>query len=155
MSDPENRNIAGQDRSAARLGAVQALYQLDMDADTNVDQTVSEFLRLRLGQEVDGETYATADGEFFEDVVRGVSGRKQEFDELLKAVLTKTWTVDRVERILKCIIRSAIYELIARPDVPTKVILNEYLDVTHSFYGGAEPGFVNGVLDRLAKDIRP
>lgn len=64
MSDPENRNIAGQDRSAARLGAVQALYQLDMDADTNVDQTVSEFLRLRLGQEVDGETYATADGEF-------------------------------------------------------------------------------------------
>ena len=154
MNDSEKGSATVQERSAARLAAVQALYQLGMDADTTVDRTILEFERHRLGREVDGDVYANADGKFFEDLVRGATERKEELDALLEPAITKNWSLERVERILKCILRAAIYELVARPDVPSKVVINEYLEVTHSFYGGSEPGFVNGILDRLARDIR-
>ncbi len=141
-------------RSAARLGAVQALYQLDLDPDADADSVVAEFAAHRLGKEIEGALYAKADQVLFADIVRGVAARRDEIDGLLKGALADGWPLDRLESVLRAILRAGTYELLARPDIPTAVIINEYVDVAHAFFDGAEPGFANGVLDRLAKEVR-
>ena len=141
-------------RSAARLGAVQALYQLELDPDADADAVVAEFEAHRLGKEIEGALYARADRALFADIVRGVTVRREEIDGLLEAVLAAGWPLERLESVLRAILRAGTYELLARPDIPTAVIINEYVDVAHAFFDDAEPGFANGVLDRLAKEIR-
>ncbi len=141
-------------RSAARLGAVQALYQLDLDPDADADTVVAEFEAHRLGKEIEGALYAKADRTLFADIVRGVAARRDEIDGLLKGALVEGWPLDRLESVLRAILRAGTYELLARPDIPTAVIINEYVDVAHAFFDGAEPGFANGVLDRLAREMR-
>lgn len=156
MSDSRPLRDGGNDkRSAARLGAVQALYQIEQSGDDVVPAAViSEFAEHRLGREIDGLLFAEADLELFGDIVTGVTGRRAEIDQAISGALSKKWKLGRLELIMGSILRGGTYELMARPDIPTAVVINEYMDVAHAFYPGDEPAFVNGVLDRLAKELR-
>jgi N utilization substance protein B len=142
-----------QSRSAARLAAVQALYQLEMEG-TAIAPLLHEFHQHRLGATIEGATYAEAEQSFFDDVVRGVEARRVEIDQLVTAKLAKGWVLERLDRPMRAILRAGTYELIARPDVPVASVINEYVDVAHAFYDKKESGFVNGLLDAVAKDAR-
>ncbi len=143
----------GNARSAARLAAVQALYQRDMSG-VPVAVVLSEFHNHRLGVEVEGELIRDADVDFFNDIVKGVDARHVEIDDLIGRNLAKGWAMDRLDRPLRAILRAGIYELVARPDVPTATVINEYLDVAHAFYEATESKFANGLLDSVAKQVR-
>lgn len=145
-------NRAGS-RSAARLAAVQALYQREME-DTPVPGLLHEFHQHRLGATIGDVRYLDAETEFFDDIVGGTVSRGEEIDELIRARLAQGWSIDRLDRPMRAILRAGIYELLARPDVPVKTVINEYLDVADAFYGKREKGFVNGLLDSAAKDLR-
>lgn len=140
-------------RSASRLAAVQALYQA-ASTDASVRQIVSEFQTWRIGKEVDGDQYRPADMALFEDIFKGATERLTEVDSQIGAA-TQGRTIARIERLVLAILRAGTYELIARPDIPTPVIINEYLDIANAFFTESEPGFVNGVLDRIARTVRP
>jgi transcription antitermination protein NusB len=140
-------------RSAARLAAVQALYQQEMEA-TPLAPLLHEFHQHRLGATIEDATYADAEVDFFNDVVKGVDARRDEIDALIAANLAEGWAIDRLDRPLRQILRAGAYELLARPDIPTGSVINEYLDVAHAFYDRKEKGFVNGVLDAIAKAAR-
>ena len=142
-----------QSRSAARLAAVQALYQLEMEG-TAIAPLLHEFHQHRLGATIEGATYAEAEQSFFDDVVRGVEARRAEIDRLVTGKLAKGWVLERLDRPMRAILRAGTYELIARPDVPVASVINEYVDVAHAFYDKKESGFVNGLLDAVAKDAR-
>ena len=142
------------ERSAARLGAVQALFQLALSDNPKPEIVVVEFETHRLGREIDGDLYSSADKEFFRDIVIGAFKVKSELDGLISDHLSKNWSIGRLENIMLSILRAGAYELKFRPDVPTVVIVNEYIDVAHAFYSNSEPGFVNGILDKLGKKIR-
>lgn len=144
---------AGGARSAARLAAVQALYQMESSGEDS-RTIVGEFIAHRLGGELDGDQYIQADQEFFGDLVMGVGQRLKDIDTLVEDAVSPGWTVKRLERIMRALLRAGTYELLARPDVPTKVIIDEYIDVAHAFFNEREPSFVNGVLDRLSQVIR-
>lgn len=145
--------VTGGARSAARLAAVQALYQIDSN-DEDARTVVREFITHRLGSELDGDQYIEADQLFFGDLVVGVGQRLKEIDGLVEDAVKPGWSVGRLERIMRALLRAGTYELIARLDVPTKVIIDEYIDVAHAFFNEREPSFVNGVLDRLSQVIR-
>ena len=140
-------------RSAARLAAVQALYQLEMEG-TPMAQLLHEFHEHRLGATIEDVTYANAEVDFFNDVVKGVDARRDEIDAAIAAKLSEGWSIDRLDRPMRQIIRAGTYELLARNDLPAGVIINEYVDVADAFYAKREKGFVNGVLDAIAKLIR-
>ena len=140
-------------RSAARLAAVQALYQLEMEG-TPMAQLLHEFHEYRLGATIEDVTYARAEVDFFNDVVKGVDARRDEIDAAIAAKLSEGWSIDRLDRPMRQIIRAGTYELLARNDLPAGVIINEYVDVADAFYAKREKGFVNGVLDAIAKAIR-
>lgn len=146
----------GRKRTAARLAAVQALYQIDVTGGSPAN-VVMEFVRHRLGRdsEGEGENFGAADEGLFAELVEGASARRGELDRLITAALTPDWPLERLEIILRAILRAGAYELLARPEVPVRVAISEYLDVAHAFFAGKEPGFVNGVLDRLARTLRP
>lgn len=140
-------------RSAARLAAVQALYQQEMEG-TPLAPLLHEFHLHRLGATIEDETYAEAEVDFFNDVVKGVDARREEIDALITANLAEGWAIERLDRPLRQILRAGAYELLARADIPTGSIINEYLDVAHAFYDKKEKGFVNGVLDSIARAAR-
>jgi len=141
-------------RSAARLAAVQALYQQEME-DTPVARLLHEFHEHRLGATIEDAQYHTAERDFFDDIVAGVSARREEIDGLISARLAEGWTLERLDRPMRAILRAGTYELIARPDVPVASAISEYVDVAHAFYDRRESGFVNGLLDAIAKEARP
>ena len=140
-------------RSAARLAAVQALYQQEMEA-TPTARLIHEFHNHRLGATIGDVTYADAEESFFDDLVSGASARREEIDALIAGKLAEGWSLDRLDKPMKAILRVGAYELIARPDVPTATVISEYLDVADAFYDKREKGFVNGLLDALARDAR-
>ena len=140
-------------RSAARLAAVQALYQQEMEA-TPVAKLLHEFHQHRLGATIDGVEYADAEVDFFDDIVKGVDARSDELDVLVTGKLAKGWSLGRLDKPMRQILRAGAYELLARADVPTASIISEYLDVAHAFYDKRESGFVNGLLDAIAKEVR-
>jgi transcription antitermination protein NusB len=141
-------------RSVARLSAVQALYQIDLSG-ARPQTVIAEFHRHRLGREIDGEQYGEADPALFADIVSGTVERQADLDRAISAVLTPDWPLERLETVLRAILRAGAYELLARADVPARVAISEYLDIAHAFFAGKEPGLVNGVLDRLAHVLRP
>ena len=143
----------GGARSASRLGAVQALYQMEMN-DEFAEKIIAEFVDHRLGEVIEGDHYANADLDFFADLVKGVEGRTEEINGHVAGCLSESWTLERIEPVARGILRAGTYELICRPDVPTSVIINEYVDVAKAFFDDSKPGFINGVLDKLAKIIR-
>ncbi len=115
---------------------------------------VGEFVKHRLGQEIDGEHYGEVDRSLFIDIVRGTSTRQAELDGMISSALSEDWPIHRLETILRAILRAGAYELLARTDIPPRVVISEYLDVAHAFFAGKEPAMVNGVLDRLARVVR-
>jgi transcription antitermination protein NusB len=152
---PAPRQAGGmRKRSLARLAAVQALYQIELSG-TAPETVIAEFLGHRLGREIDGEQYGEADPALFADIVAGASERQAELDRALSGALTPDWPLERLEMVLRAILRAGAYELLARADVPARVAISEYLDIAHAFFAGKEPGLVNGVLDRLAHALRP
>lgn len=140
-------------RSAARLASVQALYQMSV-TEIGPKQAIGEFVEHRFGREIEGLLYEGVDRPFFEDIVMGVADRRDEIDAAIDSALDKERKVARLERILAAVLRAGVYELMARLDVPGRVVISEYVDVARVFFEGPQPGFVNGVLDRLAKELR-
>jgi len=140
-------------RSAARLAAVQALYQWHMEK-TPLARLLDEFHQHRLGREIEDVHYADAEVAFFDDVVQGATARVEEIDDLLAARLAEGWKLERLDRTMLQILRAGAWELLARPDVPTGTAISEYVDVAHAFFEAREAKFVNGVLDAVAKDVR-
>lgn len=154
MAHAPRKMKQGGPRSAARLAAVQALYQLEMSEDPKPKMVIEEYINHRLGQEIEGDQYVDADAALFSDVAEGAWERRAETEETLTPALSQDWPLERLESIVRAILRAGVYELIARPDVPTAVIINEYVDVAHGFYERTEASFVNGVLDKVAKAVR-
>lgn len=140
-------------RSAARLAAVQALYQQEMES-TPLAQLLHEFHHHRLGATIDGVEYADAEVDFFDDVVAGVDARREELDGLIADKLAEGWSLARLDKPMKAILRAGAYELAARADVPVGSVISEYVDVAKAFYDARESGFVNGLLDAIAKEVR-
>ncbi|MBA4048189.1 MAG: transcription antitermination factor NusB [Sphingomonas sp.] len=140
-------------RAAARLAAVQAMYQHEMEA-TAVVQLLHEFHQHRLGATIEDAEYAEADVDFFDDVVKGVLARRMEIDARITAKLASGWSLERLDKPMKAILRCGTYELLARADVPVATVITEYVDVAHAFYDKREAGFVNGLLDAIGKDVR-
>ena len=140
-------------RSAARLAAVQALYQQEMEG-TPTPSLIHEFHAHRLGATIEGATYADAEQSFFDDLVSGTIARKDEIDALIADRLADGWSLERLDKPMKAILRVGGYELVARTDVPVATVINEYLDVAEAFYDKREKGFVNGLLDAIAKVAR-
>lgn len=146
-------NERAQSRSSARLAAVQALYQMEMEG-TPLAQLLHEFHLHRLGATIEDVTYAPAEVSFFDDVVAGVAARRDEIDELIRGRLSQGWSLERLDRPMRQILRAGAYELLARADVPTASAISEYVDVAKAFYDKREAGFVNGLLDAVAKSVR-
>ncbi|RYD60310.1 MAG: transcription antitermination factor NusB [Sphingomonadales bacterium] len=140
-------------RAAARLAAVQALYQREMEG-TPITALLHEFHQHRLGATIEDVEYADADVTFFDDIVKGVDARREEIDTLVSSKLSADWSLDRLDKPMRQILRAGAYELMARKDVPVGAVISEYLDVTDAFYDRREKGFVNGLLDAIAKDVR-
>jgi len=144
-------------RSAARLAAVQALYQRQMEG-THLPRLLDEFHQHRLGPkmgvEVDETQLAPAEIAFFDDIVSGAVAREGEIDQLIAGKLATGWALDRLDRTMKQILRAGTYELLARADVPVGTVISEYVDVAHAFFDAREAKFVNGVLDAVAKAVR-
>ncbi len=152
MPSPKARTRS-KARAASRLAAVQALYQLEMEG-TKLTVLLTEFHQHRLGATIEDVEYADADVAFFDDIVKGVDARRDEIDALIAAKLAADWSLDRLDKPMRQILRAGTYELLARPDVPVGAVISEYLDVTDAFYDRREKGFANGILDAIAKEVR-
>ncbi|MFL6753013.1 MAG: transcription antitermination factor NusB [Sphingomicrobium sp.] len=140
-------------RSAARLAAVQALYQQEMEG-TPLPRLLKEFHDHRLGAMIEDAQYHDAERDFFDDLVSGADARREEIDALISGRLAQGWSLERLDRPMRAILRAGAYELLARPDVPVGSVISEYVDVAHAFFDKRESGFVNGLLDSIAKDAR-
>ena len=140
-------------RGAARLAAVQALYQMDL-AGTGLNDILAEFESHWIGREVEGAQYLPAEAAFFRDIVSGVVREQRELDPLIDEALSKGWPLKRIETVLRASLRAGAYELIHRKDVPSKVAINEYVEIANAFYDQGEQNFVNSVLDRVARQSR-
>jgi N utilization substance protein B len=140
-------------RGAARLAAVQALYQMDL-AGTGLNDILTEFENHRLGSEVEGTHYLPAEAAFFRDVVGGVVREQSRLDPMIDAALSRGWPLKRIEALLRAVLRAGAYELACRRDVPSRVIVSEYVDVASAFVERDETGMVNAVLDQLARQLR-
>jgi transcription antitermination protein NusB len=140
-------------RGAARLAAVQALYQMDI-ASTGLNEILAEFESHWIGREVEGEQYLPAEAAFFRDVVSGVVREQLKIDPLIDSALAETWPLKRIEAILRAVLRAGAYELDHRRDVPARVVVSEYVDVAHAFVEREETGMVNAVLDQIARKLR-
>ena len=140
-------------RGAARLAAVQALYQMDL-ASTPLHEILAEFESHWIGREVEGEQYLPAEAAFFRDVVGGVVAEQRTLDPLIDTALAKGWPLKRIETVLRAIMRAGAYELDKRRDIPARVIVSEYVDVAHAFVEKDETGMVNAVLHQLARQMR-
>jgi N utilization substance protein B len=166
-SKKDQKKISVQARSAARLAAVQALYHVEMSGHTP-DHVIDDFLKHRIGAKVSitpaGEedsgaaeveqTLAEPDSRLFAAIFRGTLIRCDDFDKMIAGALTTDWTVERLESVLRAILRAGACELSDFPEVPLRVVISEYVDIAHAFYSGPEPGLVNAVLDRIGRVVR-
>ena len=140
-------------RREARLAAVQALYQMEMSGG-DANDVIAEFIAHRFPNEIMDVQYENPDVEHFGDLLRGVVERQTEIDKVVNEALAKGWTLNRLHSTLRALLRAAAYELIARADIPARVVINEFVEVAHAFFEEVEPAFVNGVLDRIARAER-
>ena len=158
MMDCENDGAPGPEacapsvpsRTRARLAAVQALYQMDL-TQRDLSQVLDEFISHRFNTV---EIYEGADRSFFRDVASGVAHGQAKIDSEIAGHLAEGWRLSRIDSIMRAILRSGVYELLEKRDVPARAILNEYVEIARDFFGGEEPGVVNGVLDRVARKAR-
>jgi N utilization substance protein B len=147
--DPSTTRPANQ-RGAARLAAVQALYQMDVGRQT-LEDTLSQFSAVHLGREIEGEEYLPADADFFRQIVAGVIKGQLDIDPAVDKALNDTWPMGRIDATLRAILRAAAFELLKRRDIPSRVVITEYVDVAKAFYEDEAPKMVNGVLDEVAR----
>ena len=140
-------------RGAARLAAVQALYQMDV-AGTGILEITSEYETYRLGQEVDGEQYLEADPQRFRAIIAGVLDEQRLLDPMIRQLLPEDWPLSRIDSTLRAILRAGAWEIKNRKDVPVAVAISEYVDIAKAFFEGEEPRMVNAVLDKMAKELR-
>lgn len=152
MSDPSRTKPANK-RGAARLSAVQALYQMDVGG-MGLTEIVAEYENFRLGREIDGETYLEADPSWFRGIVAGVVRDQKIIDPIIHQALTDDWPLSRIDSTLRAILRAAVFEFTKRRDVDARVVVTEYVEVAKAFFDGDEPKMVNGVLDRVARSLR-
>jgi N utilization substance protein B len=148
------RSSAKARRTAARLAAVQALYEIAQTGKSAAD-VVAEFVEFRIGHEIDGATFVAADITVLTAIVRGADSERARLDELITEALRPPLERDRLELLLRVILMAGAWELLRNIETPAPIILAEYVAVATGFYGGPEPGLVNGVLDRLARTLRP
>jgi len=141
-------------RSAARLAAVQALYQLEQSG-TPLDKVISEFVHHRFGEPVEDEPMVEPDAPLFGDIVRGTRVRSEEVDALVSGALDAQFSLSRLDLLLRCVMQAGAWELLANLHVPAPIVISEYVNVTRAFFGGKEPAMVNAVLDRIAREQRP
>ena len=153
-SGEKHRERPANQRGAARLSAVQALYQMELGG-ASLPEIVAEFETHRLGKELDGEQYRDADAAFFREIVGGVVAGQRDLDPAIDAALSGDWPLPRVDATLRAILRAGAFELASRPDVPARVVITEYVDVAKAFFEGEVPAMVNAVLDALARNLRP
>lgn len=139
-------------RGAARLAAVQALYQMDVGRQS-LEETLAQFHAVHLEREIEGEQYLPADADFFRQIVRGVIDRQLDIDPAVEAALSADWPVSRIDATLRAILRAACFELMKKPDIPAPVVISEYVDIAKAFYADEVPGMVNAVLDALVRRI--
>jgi transcription antitermination protein NusB len=149
---PKNGRKANR-RGAARLAAVQALYQMDLTG-SGLNEILSEFESHWLGREVEGEQYLPAEAAFFRELVRGVVAEQRRLDPLIDHALASGWPLKRLETILRAVLRAGAYELDKKPDIPARVVVSEYVDVANAFVDKDETGMVNAVLDQIARNLR-
>jgi transcription antitermination protein NusB len=147
--NPEANRPANQ-RGAARLAAVQALYQMDVGRAT-LEDTLAQFGAFHLGREIEGEQYLPADADFFRQIVSGVARHQLEIDPAVDKALAEGWPIERVDATLRAILRAAAFELLRRRDIPAKVVITEYIDVARAFYEDDATGLVNAALDSIAR----
>lgn len=147
--DPSNVRTANQ-RGAARLAAVQALYQMDVGRQT-LEDTLSQFATIHAGREIEGEEYLPADADFFRQIVTGVIKSQLQIDPAVDTALADSWPMGRIDATLRAILRAAAFELLKRKDIPSRVVITEYVDVAKAFYEDDAPKMVNAVLDQVAK----
>lgn len=140
-------------RGAARLAAVQALYQMELSG-TGVLEIVSEYENFRLGQEIDGDQYLKADPSWFRSIVSGVVRDQRALDPVIAESLIEGWPLSRLDATIRAILRAGVFEIIERKDVPTAVIVSEYVEIAHAFFAEDEPKLVNAVLDSVARRLR-
>ncbi|MER2537136.1 MAG: transcription antitermination factor NusB [Rhizobiaceae bacterium] len=140
-------------RGTARLAAVQALYQMDV-AGTGLLETTAEYETFRLGKELDGAQYREADAQWFRSILAGVVEHQKTVDPIIRQSLTEDWPLSRLDSTLRAILRAGTYELMQRAEVPTAVVVSEYIDIAKAFYSEDEPKLVNAVLDRVGKRVR-
>jgi N utilization substance protein B len=155
MPDEDQKQDVKQanQRGAARLAAVQALYQMELSG-TGVLEIVSEYENFRLGQEIDGEQYLKADPSWFRSIVAGVVRDQRALDPIIAESLVEGWPLSRLDATIRAILRSGVFEIIERKDVPTAVIVTEYVEIAHAFFDEDEPKLVNAVLDSVARKLR-
>jgi len=154
MTDIPKRDPAGSrpanQRGAARLAAVQALYQMDVGR-TTLEDTLAQFGAFHLGREIEGEQYLPADADFFRQIVRGVTKHQLDIDPSIDKALAEDWPMERVDATLRAILRAAAFELLHRRDIPPRVVITEYVDVARAFFEDDATGMVNGALDTIAR----
>ncbi|HWT51902.1 MAG TPA: transcription antitermination factor NusB [Caulobacter sp.] len=142
-----------QPRSVARLAAVQALYQMEVSG-AGVDSVIREFSEHRFDRDVEGEQLAAADETFFAELAKGVVTNQAKVDQGIVKRLASGWRLERLDATARAVLRAGAFELMFRPDVPTEVVINEYVEIAKSFFEGPESGFINGALDAIARDAR-
>jgi N utilization substance protein B len=155
-SQQEGPKLSGKARRArtvARLAAVQALYQMEVGGG-GVEAVIREFTEHRFDRDMEGEQLAAADEDFFSEILRGVVAEQAAIDGAVRHRLAEGWKLERIDATLRAILRAGAFELMRRTDVPTEVVIDEYLEIAKSFFEGPEPGFVNGALDGIAHDVR-
>ncbi len=153
MTETGKSKLDVEARRAARLGAVQATYQMDLGG-TPSEEVIDEFVDHRLGQELEGDLYNEADIEHFTRLIRGVVTDQVRIDRTIEDCLADGWTMTRIDSTLRAILRCGVFEIVNMPDIPAPVIVNEYIDLAKAFFEGPEPKFVNGLMDRVAKAVR-
>ncbi len=154
MSADQTGNRRAVARSSARLGAVQALYQMDLAA-TDLADVLAEFSSVRIGEQFENGQIGSADQKFLRDLIEGVVRDQRLIDQTLEGCLAEGWTLGRLDSTARAILRAGAYELMFRSDIPVKVTISEYVDVARAFFEKTETAFINGVLDALARNRRP
>ena len=153
MSDQPKPAAPPSRRQAARLAAVQALYQWQ-EGEHAPAEIIEQFLNVRTGEAGEGGMRRDADRPLFKDVVEGTVAHKDELEQTVSAALAEDWTWKRIDRLVRAILLAGAYELLHRRDVPPRVAINEYVAIAHAFYDQGEPNFINSVLDRVARQAR-
>ena len=147
------RKLLAARRAGARLAAVQALYQMEQ-TEQSARSVIADFMEDRLGLNDEGDPVEEADPDIFRAIVDGTVERQEAIDTAIMKRLASGWKIERLDATSRAILRAGVYELIAEIGLPSQIILDEYVSIAHAFFEGAEPKFINGLLDAVSRDIR-